>query len=58
MELDLRDNQLTSLPAEIGNLTGLEELNLYGLQRLRVDNNPITTPPMEECEKGITDIRA
>ena len=38
-ELDLNDNQLTSLPAEIGQLTLLETLNLRG--------NQLTSVPAE-----------
>ena len=66
-------NQLTSLPAEIGRLTGLTYLNLNnnqltslpveigrltGLKDLRLHGNPLTTPPYEVCEEGITAIRA
>jgi Leucine-rich repeat (LRR) protein len=37
--LNLRDNQLTSVPAEIGQLTSLERLDL--------DGNQLTTVPAE-----------
>ena len=71
--LTLNRNQLTSLPVEIGRLTGLKWLDLRGnqltslpveigrltgLKKLDLYGNPLTTPPMEVCEKGITAIRA
>ena len=61
-ELDLYGNQLTSVPAEIGQLTSLEELYLGGnqltsvpaeigqltsLEKLRFDANQLTSLPAE-----------
>ena len=73
VRLTLSFNQLTSLPVEIGMLTGLIKLHLSGnqltslpveigmltvLRQLLLSGNPLTTPPMEVCEEGITAIRA
>jgi Leucine-rich repeat (LRR) protein len=70
--LFLADNKLTSLPVEIGRLTGLKKRSvarnrltwlpveigrLPGLKDLDLRNNPLTTPPIEVCEKGTTAIR-
>ena len=55
--LDLDNNQLTSLPVEFGRLTGLMSLR-YNNNNLSLDNNPLTTPPMEVCKEGTTAIRA
>lgn len=43
-ELDLSDNQLSSLPPEFSQLSNLTELFLY--------NNPLTSPPPEIVEQG------
>ena len=60
VRLRLQGNQLTSLPVEIGRLTGLEVLWLYdnqltslpveigrltGLTYLDLSDNPLTSPP-------------
>jgi len=73
VKLGLYNNQLTSLPVEIGRLNGLKWLDLgsnqltslpveFGmltcLKELDLSNNPLTTPPMEVCNEGITAIRA
>ena len=71
VKLGLYNNQLTSLPVEIGRLNGLKWLDLgsnqltslpveFGmltcLKELDLSNNPLTTPPMEVCNEGITAI--
>ena len=52
LELDLSTKQLTFLPAEIGSLTALTTLNLYG------NESTLTTPPFEICAQGTAAIAA
>ena len=51
VKLRLYNNKLTSLPVEIG------RLDLYG-EHLDLKGNPLTTPPMKECKRGMRAIRA
>src|SRR5262249_6140814 len=65
--LEVSENDLTELPREIGQLTGLMLLDvsrnrltslpaaigqLPNLATLRVDHNPLTAPPPEVVERG------
>ena len=70
--MDLSDNQLTALPAAIGQLTALKELvlgsnqltalpteigQLRALRWLDLSGNPLEVPPPEVADKGIRAIR-
>jgi len=72
-QLDLWDNQLTSLPPEIAQLTSLEGLylqdneltflppeigQLTSLTRLMLDGNPLIEPPPPVIAKGTKAILA
>ena len=67
LSLNVRDNKITSLPTNIGELTELRDFDLSknqlaylplsmglmtGLHRLNVDENPFESPPMEIVHKG------
>jgi len=52
--LYLDENQLTSLPPEICNLTEIKDLNgFWSNEGLKLQNNPLIFPPPEIISKGI-----
>ena len=72
-KLDLNENQLTSLPEEIGLMTGLKELNLGDnqltslpeeivalttLETLHLYNNPLAKPQSSAVEAWLTALEA
>ena len=72
-KLDLNQNQLTSLPGEIGLMTGLEKLYLgwnqltllpeeivalTGLKKLYLHNNPLIKPQSPAVEAWIAGLKA
>ena len=55
--LDLRDNQISEIPAKIIQLENLER-DEYGMtEGINIQGNPIINPPYEIAEKGIDAIR-